>query len=45
LETIAAKIAGNMLKMENFLIEQISQATGVSFDRIKQLSAQFSADF
>jgi len=38
--TIAAKIANNMLKMEKFTGEQISQATGVSLDRIKQLSVR-----
>ncbi|MDM8561365.1 AAA-like domain-containing protein [Candidatus Parabeggiatoa sp. HSG14] len=35
--TESEKIASNMLKMEKFSIEQISQATGVSLDRIKQL--------
>jgi len=34
--TESEKIANNMLKMEKFSIEQISQATGVSIDRIKQ---------
>jgi len=38
--TEADKIAGNMLKMEKFSIAEISQATGVSLDRIKQLTAQ-----
>jgi len=37
--TAAEKIANNMLKMETFSIEQIQKATGVSLDRIKQLSA------
>ncbi|RKZ37671.1 MAG: hypothetical protein DRQ41_12990 [Gammaproteobacteria bacterium] len=36
--TESENIANNMLKMEKFSIEQISQATGVSLDRIKQLS-------
>ncbi|MCK5523521.1 MAG: ATP-binding protein [Thiomargarita sp.] len=36
--TESEKIANNMLKMETFSIEQISQATSVSLDRIKQLS-------
>jgi len=38
--TEADKIANNMLKMTHFSIEQISQATGVSLNRIKQLSSQ-----
>ena len=38
--TEADKIAGNMLKMAKFSIAEISQATGVSLDRIKQLTAQ-----
>ncbi|MCK5522348.1 MAG: hypothetical protein KAI83_04360 [Thiomargarita sp.] len=38
--TESEKIANNMLKMETFSIEQISQATGVKRDRIKQLSVQ-----
>jgi hypothetical protein len=37
--TEAEKIAGNMLSMEKFTTEQIAQATGVSTERIKQLSA------
>ncbi len=36
--TESEKIANNMLKMETFSIEQISQATNVSLDRIKALS-------
>jgi hypothetical protein len=39
--TESEKIANNMIKMETFSIEQISQATNVSLDRIKQLSVQF----
>jgi hypothetical protein len=35
--TEAEKIAGNMLKMEKFTIEQITGATGVSTERIEQL--------
>ena len=38
--TESEKIANNMLKMEKFSIEQISQATDVSLDRIKQLSVR-----
>ncbi|MDM8562328.1 AAA-like domain-containing protein [Candidatus Marithioploca araucensis] len=38
--TESEKIANNMLKMETFSIEKISQATGVSLDRIKALSVQ-----
>jgi hypothetical protein len=36
-----SKIANNMLSMEKFTTEQIAQATGVSTERIKQLSAFF----
>ncbi len=39
--TESEKIANNMLKMETFSIEQISQATNVSLDRIKALSVHF----
>ncbi len=35
--TEAEKIAGNMLKMEKFTLEQIAGATGVSTERIEQL--------
>ncbi len=38
--TEAEKIASNMLKMEKFTIEQIVQATGVSQERVEQLSAK-----
>jgi len=38
--TEAEKIANQMFSMEKFSIEQISQATGVSLDRIKPLFAQ-----
>jgi hypothetical protein len=36
--TAAEKIANNMLKMETFSIEQISQATGLNLEKIKALS-------
>ncbi len=35
--TESEKIANNMLKMEKYSIKEISQATGVSLDRMKQL--------
>jgi len=37
--TEAENIASNMLSMDKFTTEQIAQATGVSTERIKQLSA------
>ena len=36
--TESVKIANNMLKMETFSIEQISQATGLNLEKIKALS-------
>jgi hypothetical protein len=36
--TESEKIANNMLKMETFSIEQISQATGLNLEKIKALS-------
>jgi len=36
--TEAEQIASNMLKMDKFTIEQIAQATGISMERIEQLS-------
>ena len=38
--TEAEKIASNMLKMKTFTTEQIAQATGISLERIEQLSVE-----
>jgi len=38
--TASEQIACNLLKMETFTIEQIAQITGISTERLEQLSVQ-----